>query len=191
MQAPPAQPLRPSEFGADPELAAALAAGAFNLVWMDAGPVPAVEIFVPLFTRSGSGWGGDWPEPDLDELAPTVEDVAILVRTRTYTEGVVEHADFNDDTRPPTEEVARLIEQATPAVVAKLRPRFPEVVHGQIGHLIALYTAILIEGSFFREQINESQVALYRDLFNSGVAAVNEAIDAEGLMVGAGALRLA
>jgi len=63
-------------------------------------------------------------------------------------------------------------------------------VYGEVGHLIALYTAILIEGSFFREQINESQVALYRDLFNTGIAAVTETIEAEAGAIGAGALRL-
>lgn len=195
MEAPPATPQRPAEFGqADPALAAALAAGIFNLVWMDGGAVPVVEIFVPLFVRTGLGggwWESEWPEVDPEAIAPSVEDVAILVRTRTYTEGVLEHADFTDETRPPAEEVQRLIDQATPPVLTQLRPRFPEGVYGEVGHLIALYTAILIEGSFFREQLNESQVALYRDLFNTGIAAVNETIDAEAAAIGAGALRLA
>ena len=65
-----------------------------------------------------------------------------------------------------------------------------ESVYGQIGHLIALYTAVLIEGSFFREQVNESQVALYRDLFTAGVEGVNTTIDNEALAIGQGALRL-
>ena len=194
MEAPPAAPQRPPEYGSDPYLAAALAAGTYNLVWMDDGGVPAVEIFVPLFvsTSTNNPWPNqpDWPIPDPGLIAPSVEEVAILVRTRTYTEGVLEHADFTDDTRPPAEEVQRLIEQATPTVLAQLRPSFPETVYGEIGHLIALYTAILIEGSFFREQINESQVALYRDLFTTGVDGVNESIDNELLMVGGGALRL-
>lgn len=197
LEAPPAAPQRPPELGgnSDPALTRALAAGQFNIVWMDGGPVPAVEIFVPLFV--GTGWGGawgpdtEWPVPDPELVAPSVEDVAILLRTRTYTEGVLEHADFSDDTRPPADEVQRLIDQATPTVLAQLRPLFPESVYGQIGHLIALYTAVLIEGSFFREQVNESQVALYRDLFTAGVEGVNTTIDNEALAIGQGALRLA
>ena len=193
LEAPPAAPLRPPEFGSDPALEIALAAGSFNIVWMDGESVPTIEIFVPLFVRTqfNDAWSQpDWPVPDVDLIAPTVEDVAILVRTRTYTEGVVEHADFTDDTRPPADEVQRLIDQATPTVLMQLRPTFPPSVYGDIGHLISLYTAILIEGSFFREQINESQVALYRDLFTTGLAGLNESIDNELLMAGGGALRL-
>ena len=196
LEAPPAMPQRPpDQGGTDPSLVRALQAGQFNIVWMDAGgPTPAVEIFVPLFV--GTGWGGawgpgtEWPDADPDLIAPSVEDVAILVRTRTYTEGVLEHADFTDDTHPPADEVQRLIDQATPTVLAQLRPKFPESVYGEIGHLIALYTAVLIEGSFFREQVNESQVALYRDLFTAGVEGVNTTIDNEALAIGQGALRL-
>ena len=193
LEAPPAAPLRPPEFGRDHALEAALAAGSFNVVWMDGENVPTIEIFVPLFVRTQFNDPGpvpDWPVPDVDLIAPSVEDVAILVRTRTYTEGVLEHADFTDDTRPPADEVQRLIDQATPTVLTQLRPTFPPSVYGDIGHMIALYTAILIEGSFFREQINESQVALYRDLFTTGLAGLNESIDNELLMVGGGALRL-
>ena len=191
--APPLAPERPPELGDDPALSAALAAGNFQLVWMDDGPVPEVEIFVPLFTYSGTGPDGippDWPEPDLDELTPSVDDVAILVRTRTYTEGVEEHPVFTEDTRPNIDDVNRLLAQSAPAVLAQLPLAFPESYYGEIGHVIALYTAVLIEGSFFREQITESQVALYQDLITSGLSGINGSISDDLAQINAGALRL-
>lgn len=193
LQAPPLAPAGGS--GTDPALSCALAAGEFQLVWMDDAPTPAVEIFVPLHTYTGSGAGigdtlVDWPEPDLEEIRPSVDDVALLVRTRTYTEGVVEHAELTDETRPPVEEVQRLIDQSVPVVLMQLRPRFPEAVYGQVSYAIALYTAIIIEGSYFREQLTESQVALYRDLYNQLITGIGTFIENELLAAGRKALRL-
>lgn len=193
MEAPPTQPLRPPELGTDPALEDALRAGVFNLVWMDDGSVPVVEIFVPLFVYPGAfppGIPPDWPPPDLDELMPSVDDVAILVRTRTYTDGVEEHPVFTEDTRPNIDDVDRLLAQAGPAVLSQLRPAFPDTYYDDVGHMIALYTAVLIEGSFFREQLAESQVALYQDLITTGLLGINTSIDAELAQVNAGALRL-
>ena len=195
LEAPPAEPERPPELGDDPFLREALKAGAFQIVWRDGGPEPPqVEIFVPPFTFAppGAGWGGSpWPPPDLEAITPDVDDVAALLRTRTYEDGVVEFATFTDDTRPPAAEVERLIARAVPVVLSQLRPTFPESLYGEVSHAICLYTAILIEGSYFREQINESQVALYRDLYTDVTGGITSQIEMllEDIFAG-GALRL-
>lgn len=193
MDAPPRSSQRPPEQGGDPAMDQALAAGAFQLVWMDDAATPTVEIFVPLFTYTGTGPDApiDWPDPDPEELTPSADEVAILVRTRTYTDSVEEQLVFTDETRPSVDDVDRLLAQAVPAVLSQLRPRFPERFYNDVRHIIALYTAVLIEGSFFREQITESQVALYRDLITDALAGINRLTDAELAQINAGALRLA
>lgn len=180
LDAPPTAPRGPGN--ADPLFLDALRAGAFQIVWMDDAAEPVVEIFVPLWvwTGAGDGWPGDgvdWPPPDLDAVTPTVDDVMALLRTRTYEDGVVEQPTATDLTRPPHDEVQALIERAVPVVLSQLRPRFPDTLYGEVRHAIALYVAVLVEGSYFREQLAESQVALYRDLYLAAVAGITGQID--------------
>ena len=171
-----------------------------QLVWRDDGPEPpAFEAFVPLIaTQNGAagGTGGvgggtaQWPEPDVTLLTPTVQEVASLERTRTVDEGGVEQPVFTADTRPTDVEAQLLIDEAVPVVLAQLRPTFPASYYDQVSHLIALYAAILIEGSFFREQLNEGAVALWRVLYTTGMTAVVDSIEAEFQSAASTGLRL-
>ena len=133
----------------------------------------------------------DWPIPDCDEVRPTVEEVAALLRTRTFTDGVGELRTFTDKTRPTDEEVDELIDQAVPVVLSQFRPTFPETLYDEVRHAIALYVAVLVEASYFREQLTESQVALYRDLYGLAITGITSQIDLALEAIGAGALRLA
>lgn len=178
------------------ELDAPLGVGEYELVWVDDLDPPTFEGFVPLYATSadiaigdGVGGGVQWPELDVNAITPSVDDVAALERTRTVDEGGNEQGTFTPDTRPTDSEVQALIDEAIPQVLAQLRPTFPESYYGQVTHSIALYTAILIEGSFFREQLNEGSVALWRNLFTTTLAGVSSGIEAEFDSSGAG-LRL-
>ena len=180
LDSPPVAAAHP---GADPVMDAALAAREFELVWMDGLEPPTAEIFTPLFTYDAAtppfGSVTGWPPPDTDALAPSVDDIANLERTRTVDSGGDEQTTFTDDTRPSASDVQALIAEAVPIVLAQLQPTFPPDYYGQVSHAIALYTAILIEGSFFREQLNEGAVALWRSLYTTAITATSQQIETE------------
>lgn len=116
----------------------------------------------------------------LEALRPTVQEVALLERTRTIGEGSTEETTFTTTTRPTEAEVSALIDQAVPAILAQLHEDgFGEQFYDRARHLIALYTAILIEGSYFREQLDQGAVALWRDLLTTGLASLNLLIDSD------------
>lgn len=145
--------------GADPRFAAALAAGEFQLVWMDDGPVPAVQIFEPLFTISArasgevSGWGAPaeaWPDPD---------DLAVMLRARTQDddEGELDH--WSEETRPTLAQVKKLIEHAAHQVAGELRTPVPESLWDQFEVPVRLLAACYIEQGYFPEQADPGQSA--------------------------------
>lgn len=127
---------------------------------------------------------------DPDEFAggirPTVKEVAALLRTRTVGEssgglggdtGPGDVTTFTDTTRPTAEEVEGLISQAIEAVLGALPAGFDAVAFNpRVRHLVTLYAAILVEGSFFREQLDSGSVELWRDLYRTGLAALTTAI---------------
>lgn len=118
------------------------------------------------------------------ELRPTVQMVADLLRTRTVGEGGTSEDIFNEGTYPTAAQVERLIDQATNAIFTQLPGSVAEPWAPAGQHLAALYAAILIEASYFREQLTDDQVQLYRDLLISGIRGLGAAIG-EGEM-GAG-----
>lgn len=111
-------------------------------------------------------------------LRPTVQDVALLERTRTVTAGGGEEITFTESTRPSASEVSGLIDQALPAILAHLPEAFSEAYYDRARHLVALYTALLIEGSYFREQLDNGSAALWRDLLTTGLASLRTEIEA-------------
>jgi hypothetical protein len=127
----------------------------------------------------------DIPPIDPTLIRPTVEEVSILERTRTVglTSGglggdtsVSDVTVFGTETRPSAAEVDLIIDQALQAITAQLPPAIPALYYAQTRHNVALYAAILIEGSFFRESLDEGSVELYRDLLRSGMLALQDAI---------------
>ena len=180
MDAPPAQSANP---GYDPVLDDALAAGEFQIVWMDNLGPPTVEIYVPLHT-TGTGTGTptvppSWPPVDVAQCTPSVDDVAALEGTRRVDDTTAEQPTFNANTRPTDTEVQALIDQAVPVVMAQLRPTFPISYYDEVSHAIALYAAILVEGSYYREQINTGSVGLYQSLLNQSLAGIAASLELE------------
>jgi hypothetical protein len=116
------------------------------------------------------------PENPLDLIRPTVQMVADLLRTRTVSEGGNSEDIFNDSTYPTADQVERLIDQATNAIFTQLPNSVAEPWTPAGQHLAALYAAILIEASYFREQLTDDQIQLYRDLLISGIRGLGAAI---------------
>ena len=139
-----------------------LEAGMFNLVWRTSDPEPPeFEVFIPLAVGAagagtGSGlqpaYGVNYPPVDLAEVTPTVDDVAQLERTRTFDEHGNELITFTSETRPTADEVLRIITDSVPVVLATLPSEFDPKHWSECRQVIAMYCAMTVEGSFFKEQ---------------------------------------
>jgi hypothetical protein len=120
-----------------------------------------------------SGWptvaGTDWPAADVGQVTPSVDDVAALSRTRTVEAGGSDPGTFTTDTQPSDQEVSDLIDQAVEVVLSQLPTLFPAGYYPQVRHAAALYAALLIEGSYFREQLNEGSAQLWRQLYDAAI----------------------
>lgn len=158
-----------------------LSPGDYQLVWRDSGPEPPeFEAFIPLVVVEGAivdSAPADFPAPDPAAVRPTVAAIAALERTRTASGGGGTVDEFTDDTEPSAGEVEDTIDQAVPAVLSLLQSRFPVTYYERVTHAVALYTAMLLEGSFFREQIGEGSVDLWRNLFSTQITSIRGAID--------------
>ena len=142
--------------------------GLYNFVWLTNDPPPfdyrppspEFEEFIPLDVRLGVGDGDglfpalgfNYPEVDEDAVRPTVEEVSRLLRTRTFDSLTAEHPVFTNSTRPTDWEVEEIIEHALEVVLSSLPARFNPDFYRATSRVIALYTAMTIEASYFREQ---------------------------------------
>lgn len=167
---------------------APLTPGSFNLVWMttrgvEIDPFP---IFVPLFVVAASSiiaiGGVDYPAVDTAQVTPTVDDVAMLEasRTRSADDGT-EYDTFNDLTDPTEAQVEVIIGQAVQVVLAQLRTTFDPGHYPQVRQAAALLTAVLIEGSFFRNQAEQSgptgTAGVWRSLYNQVISGLQQDIE--------------
>lgn len=105
----------------------------------------------------------------------TPSDVAALLRARTQDSSDEELGEWTTDTRPTLDEVKRLLSMAQSIVLGQTGPLTPEVlicataddVMTQAATVVALLAAMLVELSYFPEQVQSSRSAYeqYRDLF--------------------------
>lgn len=118
---------------------------------------------------------------------PSTTDVARLLRARTKDSHGVELGDWSDETRPTATEVADLIDQALGPVLARVGPLValpeddPDTYSNVIPaarHLVALGAAMLVEKSYFPEQ-----VASERSAYSSYQA---EYADCQAALIGEG-----
>lgn len=129
------------------------------------------------------------PALDASELAggvrPTVTDVANLLRARTQVRGGNESGTFNARTRPTADEVDGMIDEALDEVLGKVRTvkevealgvdkLESEAYERRVRGAVKLYTAVLIETSYFPEQIKAGQSAhdVYLHLYESRIKAL-------------------
>lgn len=152
---------------------APLTPGDYLLVWMDGAPTPTFEIFVPLEVisqeASVASAVDNWPPIDVASVTPSVDDVAQLEKTRLRSEDGTEFETFNQYTMVTDEEVESLINSALNMTLAQIRHEIDPIHYETVKELVRLLTAILIEGSFFRNQNEQAsaQVGVWRSLYNT------------------------
>lgn len=129
------------------------------------------------------------PALDASELAggirPTVTDVANLLRARTQAKGGRETGTFSANTRPTADEVDGMIDEALNDVLGKVHTTEQMTAMGvdaveveayeqRIRGAVKLYAAVLIETSYFPEQIRTGQSAadVYKALYESRIKAL-------------------
>jgi hypothetical protein len=110
---------------------------------------------------------------------PTIADIAVLVPARTVDRFGNRLGTFTAETRPTAIEVQRIIVKATAQVGAKAvvtSESGPDVIL-QARHLSALYGAMLVELTYFPEQIGSgrSPYPEYKDLYDNGIEALASA----------------
>lgn len=114
----------------------------------------------------------DLPE---DGIRPTLADVGAILRARTKVKGGRELGTFTGETRPTDDEVARLIDDAVDEVMGKVQPADAgSAYERRIRGAVAMYTAILIENSYFPEQVTagRSPATAYQTLYEKRVRAL-------------------
>ena len=113
------------------------------------------------------------PEPvpiDRAAVTPTVDDVALLLRTRTVGPGQMtgglgadtgpaDSTTFTDDTRPTAVEVRLVIEAAADEVLGQLPASVDARFEPAILRAIAVRAAVIVEASFFRETSEDLSAA--------------------------------
>jgi hypothetical protein len=120
---------------------AQIATGFYRVVWLDkesaeTQPTTPVQMLVEGGTR------------------PAVADVAALIRARTKVAGGREVGTFTNSTRPTGDQVDTLIEFALDDVLGKVAtPEAGSVYEARVRGAVALYAAVLVETSYFPEQV--------------------------------------
>lgn len=159
------------------------APGDYQIVWMTTEDPPVFETFVPLFVvmqSDVSDVGIEYPLVNRDDVLPDVDDVALLERTRTIAGGGGgDTITFTDDTRPTKTDVTTLIEQAADEVLGAMPDQFDPGHYPQVKRVITLYTAVLIEGSFYTEQSGTRQAPLWRSMYQEALAGLQNRVQVD------------
>lgn len=92
----------------------------------------------------------------VSDFTPTASQVADLIRARTVDTDGHEIGAFTSATRPTDTQVQGLIGQATMLVGAKVGADLPVALRGYATHLAALRAAMLVEMSYWPEQVNDA-----------------------------------
>jgi len=111
------------------------------------------------------------------DIAPSILDVAALLRARTKDANGVEVGTFTADTRPTDEQVLTLIDEAVADVQARMGPSPPAELADAGRFAAALETACLIELSYWPEQVqsNRSAYQEYWEMLQTRFTALQEA----------------
>jgi hypothetical protein len=122
------------------------------------------------------------PDVAVDYL-PTLSEVGALLRTRTVDTAGNELGTFSSGTHPTGDEALALLNQAARDVALHVGKDVPEALIEDTKELVKYRAAMLIELSFFPEQVSaqRSPYAQYKDLYDTGLPVLVEAIsDVEG-----------
>ena len=122
-------------------------------------------------------WTNGPPPIDLVEVTPSVDDVAILERTRTVHDDLTEVSTFDSETRPTDIECQELIAQALGEVLVALPPNVDMALWAEpIKRVVALRAASLVEASFYREQAMAGPAAAHALAFANELQALQRLV---------------
>jgi hypothetical protein len=113
-----------------------------------------------------------------EALTPTLDDVAALLRARTYDANGVQVGQFTGSTRPSAAHVQELIDFAAGDVLARAGVGIAEQYWPEARRLAALRAAALVESSFFPEQLDSDRSAYkeYTAAYLDGIRALVELV---------------
>lgn len=150
--------------------------GAYVFRWIvDDDPVGAHRVVVV--------YSGDAPSV---EPVPSVKDVGSLLHSRTTNAAGDELGTFTAETRPTADSVSDLIVVALGNVRAKLDNTPCAAVFAELRSATALQAAMLVETSYFPEQVGSDRspfsrlLELYRESFSGLAARASELCGAGG-----------
>lgn len=116
----------------------------------------------------------------LDDLKPTVEEVAAHIRARTRVPGGTEAGTFNEQTRPTQEQAEAIIATSARTVANLIGTDAPcnDELTDQSKGVVALRAAMAIEASYYPEQTatGRSNFAQLRDLYKEDLSGLQDAI---------------
>lgn len=118
---------------------------------------------------------------DVDWL-PSVNSIGALLRARTLTTAGVEIGTFTSDTRPTDSGVALLIGQAASALSEDIGAEIPESVWPAAKSLTRIGAAMLVELSYFPEQIgtNRSPYIQLERMYDKRLKSLMTAVEQAG-----------
>jgi hypothetical protein len=122
-----------------------------------------------------------FPPVDVDQVTPSVDDVALLCATRTIDTTGAQLSTFTSDTRPTDAQAGALIAQATTMVLAPLPDHLQESLYVRIRQAVALQAALLVETSFYREQANTGTVVAMSNALQAMLRAIQEDAGGAGI----------
>jgi len=114
----------------------------------------------------------DIPPVDRTACTPSVDQVALLLRTRTVDNTGAEQGTFTSVTRPTDTEAAALIQQALEITLTDLPDWLPPSLYPRVQQAVALKAADLIEISFYREQYNQGAARAYTELYDLAIQSI-------------------
>lgn len=116
------------------------------------------------------------------DFMPDVASVGALLRARTRDTNGSEVGTFTEHTRPTGDQVLSLTRTAAGDLASFVGPNIPEPFHDAARQLAVYRTAMLIELSFFPEQValGRSPYPQVADLYTSALAGLRVAIEASG-----------
>lgn len=114
---------------------------------------------------------------DLSLVTPVVQDVALLLQTRTVSAGGGPLQTWTDLTIPTAAQVTQQIQSALILVLSNLPADLPTYVYPQIKEAVRYQAAVLVEQSFFQEQVTSgnSAVKTYTTILLSLIASIQQA----------------
>lgn len=113
---------------------------------------------------------------------PTLDRVGGILRARTKDVNGRELGTFTVDTRPTDTEVSELIDQAQSDVISATGADIPESTWGDAAYVTALGAAMLVELSYFPEQVgsNRSVYTQVKTLYDERLGRLIRAVEAAG-----------